>query len=638
VSQGFSNDAKQRVKEATDIVDLVGSYLSLRREGRGFKALCPWHADTRPSLQVNPERQSWKCWVCDIGGDVFNFVMQMESVAFPEALAMLADRAGIPLRPARPGAKDFDPPDEKRLLYRAMAWAESEYHDCLVRERGAAVARKYLADRGVSDDSVRRFRLGFAPDEWDWLLKRGAEAGFSPAVLEKIGLAKRRERGAGCYDRFRGRVLFPVYDSQGRPVGVGGRILPELASDEAAKYINSPETPLYAKSKLLYGLSAARDTIRKTGVALVMEGYTDVIAAHQSGFTGAVAVCGTALTSQQIRLLGQSAPADRDARIVLVLDGDEAGRRRAAEVLELFLAENANLHVLTLPDEADPAEFLGEHGPEAFGRLVDASVDALTHAMQAATRGIDPGRDAHAAARALERLVETIAKAPRPAAREHHLRDQAFLSRVAAFFRVPEEQLRERMSQLRGKAVAASASAAHARGSLDSAAPPATQAPVSLRAAELDPAERELMEIVVRHPECMAVLSEELLVDWIASTACRRVIERCLHWHHAGEPIDFARLLLEFDEREVKNLLVELDESGCRKGAVEYTARLRDVLAVFRGRDEERLARAHIAALHDKQQGLELEEQTALLQAIEQQAQARQQAKTRPGISTPMEG
>jgi DNA primase len=316
-------------------------------------------------------------------------------------------------------------------------------------------------------------------------------------------------------------------------------------------------------------------------------------------------------------------------------------------VLELFLAENANLGVLTLPGEADPCEFLLEHGAEAFQSLVEASDDALTHAMRVATQGVDLQRDAHGASRALDRLVETIAKAPRPAGREHHLRDQAFLSRVAAYFRVPEEHLRERMSRLRGKAAKRTATAPArpaarsplaGRSAADGAASPAeqAQAPPSMRAADLDPAERELMEILLQHSACMAVLTEELMVDWITSPVCREVVERCLEWHQEGAVVDFARLLLEFDDGEVKNLLVELDESGRRKGAAEFETRLRDVLNAFRRRDEDRSNRSHVASL--KTGRLTEEEQLALLRQIEQQAKSRQQAQTRQGSSAPMEG
>ncbi len=221
LSFGVAYETKERIKQAVDIVDLVGSYLPLRREGRAFKALCPWHDDSRPSLQVNPERQSFRCWVCDVGGDIFSFVMRMEGVEFPEALRLLADRAGISLAELR-GEKPAAAADDKRLLYQAMAWAVERYHACLLNETSAQPARDYIAKRGISDESVRRFQLGFAPDDWSWLTGQAQGTPFSASVLERIGMLVRRRQGPGHYDRFRGRVLFPIYDPQARAVGMGG--------------------------------------------------------------------------------------------------------------------------------------------------------------------------------------------------------------------------------------------------------------------------------------------------------------------------------------------------------------------------------------------------------------------------------
>ncbi len=446
-------DTKERVRQAVDIVDLVGSYLSLRREGRGYKAICPWHDDTRPSLQVNPERQSFKCWVCDIGGDVFSFIMQIEGVTFPEALTLLAERAGITLdKQTRGGAGALD----KRTLFQAMEWAAQRYHRLLLDDPQAAPARHYLAERGITAESITRFRLGYSPDEWSWLAQGARGTAHTPPVLEKVGLL-RTKSGGGHYDWFRGRLMFPIFDAQGRAVGAGGRVLPGVGNDKSggekgatgAKYVNSPETPLYSKSNLLYGLHLARETIRKTHTALVMEGYTDVIVAHQCGFENAVSVSGTALGSQQIRLLQRFA--DR-LRIVLVLDGDAAGRRRANEVLELFVAENADVRVLTLPEQLDPCEFLLTRGSEAFGALVDQAPDALTHAERDLTAGIDLTRDVHQASEALEQLLRIVAKGPRLVSNtttDDRLREEKILQRLAFDFRMPEEQLRSRLSQLR---------------------------------------------------------------------------------------------------------------------------------------------------------------------------------------------
>ena len=244
-------------------------------------------------------------------------------------------------------------PADKRTLLQAMAWAEKQYHHCLLESPEGDAARRYLQERGITAESIERFHLGFSPLERDWIL-RAAKGEVSSErlqrrarILEAVGILARPAEGGNLYDRFKGRLLFSIHDAQGRPVGIGGRVLPELGTTSPAKYVNSPETPLFTKSKLLYGLDLAREALRKNRTALVMEGYTDVIVAHQYGFQNAVAVLGTALGESHIRLL--KAHADR---IVLVLDGDEAGTKRANEVLELFVAQQADLRILTLPERS----------------------------------------------------------------------------------------------------------------------------------------------------------------------------------------------------------------------------------------------------------------------------------------------
>jgi DNA primase len=624
VPVGASFDTKQRVKQAIDIVDLVGSYVSLRRAGRGYVGLCPWHDDTRPSLQVNPERQSFKCWVCDLGGDVFSFVMKMEGVGFAEALALLADRANIPLAPTgrsvAPG-----PADDKRLLYQAMAWADAQYHDCLLNDPQAAPAREYLSQRGITSASIHTFQLGFAPDRWDWIVERAAGTPYTAAVLERIGLVARRRQGPGWYDRFKGRVLFPIFDAQGRAVGTGGRVLPHLATDETAKYVNSPETPLFSKSNLLYGLNVARDAIRKTGTALVMEGYTDCIAAHQFGFENAVAVLGTAMGASHVQLLRRFA--DR-VRVVLVLDGDEAGRRRAREVLELFVAGNVDLRVLTLPDESDPAEFLSAHGAAAFERLAADAPDALTHAFHAATAGVDLQADVYAATQALEQLVATIARAPRLRADtqvEDRLREEKFLQRLASEFRVPEQQVRRLMTEMRRKSASRAPAAAPV-------------VPASVR-GPIDPLERELLEILVQFPATIEQVAGAIQPAQFVSESCRQVFAQAVALHRAGIVSDVERLLLENDDPGIKNLLVELDERGSAKRGASVEARLQDVLAGFERRQTNERMRERTAAL--KQRQLAEEEELAMLVELEQRERARQQAQSqraREDTSEPTDG
>jgi DNA primase len=628
-----SFDAKERVKQAVDIVDLVGSHIQLRRQGRNYVGLCPWHDDSRPSLQVNPERQSFKCWVCDIGGDVFSYVMKSEGVEFREALQMLADRAGIQIdtprqqsfaSEAEPSGDDSGEPTEavqtaptnaqnKRTLLQAMAWAESQYHECLLNTPEADAARRYLQERGITAESIERFRLGFSPLERDWILRSVREKGSEEQVrrrakiLETIGILIRPTEGGSPFDRFRGRVLFSIHDTQGRPVGIGGRVLPELGSKSPAKYVNSPETPLFTKSKLLYGLDLARETLRKTRVALVMEGYTDVIVAHQYGFTNAVAVLGTALGESHIRLL--KAHADR---IILVLDGDEAGTRRANEVLELFIAQQADLRILTLPEDLDPCDYLHKYGAEAFRELLDnKSVDALDHAFEVTTRGIDVERDIHGTGQAIERLLGIVAKAPRLSSdtrSDARIQEQKIVQRLAGKFRVDETDLRRRLGALRRKAAT--------RTSFS----PATDAPTdeseAMPSAPPTPWELAVLQLIVAHPESFPAISARIDAEHIVAPTCRRVYDTCCRLADEGVEPSFDRLMLEFHEPTIQSLLVGIDETAqaTNQPAADPELLLNGLMETFQRKEIERQRPAQIGTLRDG--GLDHAEEAALLDDI----------------------
>jgi DNA primase len=601
VSHDWSFDTKDVVRRATDIVDLVGRYIQLRRSGRHFVGLCPWHDDSRPSLQVNPDRQSFKCWVCDIGGDVFSFVMKMEGLSFPEALVMLAERAGVTL-PQRGGpASSSRDAEIKPLLYRAMAWAAEQYHQFLLHDDKAAVARDYLTRRGITNESITRFQLGFAPEGWTWLLQRSAGTEFTPRILERIGLVAQREGGASYYDRFRGRVLFTIRDAQGRPVALGGRILPELAESSPAKYINSPETPLFSKSHLVYGLDLARDACGRARQVIVMEGYTDAIVAHQCGFTNTVAVLGTALGERHIRLLRRYAD-----QVVLVLDGDEAGRRRTNEVLELFVAHQVDLRVLTLPDELDPCDFLLQRGPEPFADLLSKAVDALEHRLN--TLANSPGQlGAHAATAAMEEILAILAKSPRlssQTASAARLREEQVIHRLGRTFEVPDEVLRARLAALRKGG---------ARGRESSLAPEQREGVHAM----LDAWERELLELILQDPSLVEHVLQALGPDQFSSAVCRQIMLVCRDLIENLGEVDFAHLLSHFDEPEIKSLLVDLDERGRAKGAGSIPERLELVLESFRRRREESRRRERLAALRQRQVDEE-EGVKFLLEAIQQ--------------------
>ncbi len=559
---GSDNDAKDRIRQSVDIVELVGGYLELRRQGRLFMALCPWHEDSRPSLQVNPDRQTWRCWVCNDGGDIFSFVQKREGVGFREALEMLAERAGVELDTRRPAAKPGSPED-KKTLYEAASWAAEQFHQFLLTDDGAASARAYAERRGITAESIRHFRIGFSANDWQWLLHRAQGTPFTAPILEAIGLAAQSERRSNYYDRFRGRLMFPIHDLQSRTIAFGGRILPELAEENAAKYINSPETRLFSKSEQLYALDRARDTVAKSRAITIVEGYTDVIMAHQHGLIDVAAVLGTALGPQHIRILKRYADT-----VFLVLDGDDAGRRRANQILEQFVAADLELRIITLPDNLDPCDYVAQQGAAAFRELRDASVDALEHKIRSELAGVDPTSDTHRANRALENILSTMSQVPGSDSKRM-LREQQILSRLAREFFVPESDLRSRIKQLRQSR----------RQPLHSAEPTGGETR-SLQYSDMSPHEIELLEIVMLAPSLFHKTLEQAS-EAIISEPAKRVIQMMRQLHAGGMRPDFETVLTAVDDSDLKNILVQLDDEAEKKvihSQVDPQARLTELV------------------------------------------------------------
>jgi DNA primase len=596
VSLGPAFDAKEQVRQAVDIVDLVGGYIQLRRQGRNFVGLCPWHDDSRPSLNVNPDRQSWKCWVCDVGGDVFSFVMKAEGLEFRETLELLAEKAGITLRQPGQGSPDDSQPsggpsNDKRVLLRVMAWAEAQFHRCLVDAPEGEPGRKYLAERGISSESIRRFHLGYAPQSWGWLRDRIRATEWSASLFERLGLLRRKEVGGEHYDWFRGRVMFSIRDARSRPIAFGGRVLPQLAGERDAKYINSPETPLFSKSREMYGLDMAREAIAHDHNVIVMEGYTDCIMAHQNGLANVVAVLGTALGEGHLNLLRRFTDS-----ITLVLDGDDAGRRRTNEIIDsllaLFVKNQVDLRILTLPEGLDPCDFIATHGSDAFRKLLATAVDALEHKFLSVTQGLDISTDTHRAAQAVEQVLASLAQfrsaASSDASTAVLLREQQMLGRVARQFRLPEEQLRTRLVALRR--------AARPRQSSPQNSPPSTPAKQPVRLADLTACDRLLLEVVLSEPQNISRIESLISVGEIESSVVRQVYLTCLRLAQAGQRADFPRLLAEFDDPSVKSLLVDLDESSSDKPPAEPERLLQDLIAAFQRRLQQSASRKALAS------------------------------------------
>ena len=594
-------DAKEQVRQAIDIVDLAGSYMQLRRQGRNYVALCPWHDDSRPSLQINPERQSFKCWVCDIGGDVFSFLMRMEGLEFREALEMLAERAGVELaQQKQSGDSQFD----RRNLFRVMSWAEKLFHHSLLTAPQAEPARRYLGERGINNHSIQSFQLGFAPQSWDWLLRSAEQHQISPEVLERVGLVRRRDSG-GFYDYFRGRLMFSIRDVRSRAIAFGGRFLPGVSAENDAKYLNSPETPLFSKSNQLYALDLAREGIAKENNILVMEGYTDVIMAHQHGVNHAVAVLGTALGERHVPLVRRFTDS-----ITLVLDGDEAGQTRTMQILDellaLFVAQDVDLQILTLPQGTDPCDVIATQGSDAFRKLLSTSLDALEHKIQAVTNGLASAPGTHRSAQAVEDILGTLARAfaaPGSASSSALVREQQVMSQISRQFGIGEDILRTRLDARRQELN--KPSRVHIQDAVLQARPHRADR------LELSAWEKELVELLLHKPEVLANLAASLPVEKINNEYCRYLYQQALDLMEAGKPVGFDQFMLATHDEEEKNLLVECDELGREKIDSDTNQRVSDLLSRLHQQQEVARHQSRLADL--KQNRLDPEHEQEVL-------------------------
>ncbi len=603
------DDVKERVRDAIDIVDLVGSYVSLRRAGRGFTGLCPWHEDARPSLQVNPERQTFRCWVCDVGGDVFNFMMRIEKLEFREALEQLADRAGIELPRGRGGLGG----DERAQLGRVLDWAAARFRECLVHLPDAAAARDYVAGRGLTPETLGRFEVGFAPESWDWLLRQAAAAGIATSLLEKTGLAVPRNDRPGHYDRFRGRVIFPIRDPLGRCIAFGGRVLPGGRPD-MAKYINSPETPLFSKSSTLYGLDSAREAMAHSRRAVVVEGYTDCLAARQAGCGDVVAVLGTALGERHAKLLRRYAD-----RVVLVLDGDDAGRRRANEILGVLLAEPIDLRIARLPSGVDPCDFILGEGGAAFEEILAAAIDPLDYRMDEALASLPADAGDDAALNAVESVLAALSAARSGSSlspSEHRLREDQVLGRLARRFGLSRGVLLERLQALRGRG----------RGGAEPELIPDESAGMP----RLPAWDREVLEVLVGVPEGVGLVVREVQPNDLGSQEGRTVMEAACRLHAEGRPVGLSGLLMALPDPRIQSLLVAVDETNASRGPLDPTERLGHLADALRRRAAGRVAHASARAL--KTTRLDSRAEAELLEQLVAQRRAAQ------GMSEPKDG
>jgi DNA primase len=363
----ISEESLERVKQAVDIVEVVSAHTDLRRQGARWVGLCPFHEERTPSFSVDAQEKLYHCFGCGVGGDTIKFVEEKEGLGFAEAVELLAERYGVELEREKEDPRAEARRQQRRRLGELLDRTASFYAHFLWDAEEAAKARAYLAERGLGEEVLRSFGVGYAPSAWDTVLLRGQRAGFKVEELRAVGLAQ-RGRSGGEYDRFRERIMFPIRDRRGRTLGFGGRA---MRSDQGAKYVNTAETDFFHKSQMLYGIDLAKEAIAKRGRVVVVEGYTDVLALHQAGIGEAVGVMGTAITGEQVAAL--SGMVDE---VVLALDADSAGQEAMLRAQRVAAGRKMRLQVAAMPAGEDPADMLAaKEGGERFRALVEEAVD-----------------------------------------------------------------------------------------------------------------------------------------------------------------------------------------------------------------------------------------------------------------------
>jgi DNA primase len=389
--QTFIDDLKRQA----DIVRVVQDYVQLKKKGANWMACCPFHKEKTPSFSVSPAKEIYYCFGCHKGGSVFDFVMEIERVPFPEAIKIVADKVGMPLPKLVDDSRFEARRQEADIVVQLNSWAMEFWQQQLTSSEEGRIAREYLKEREISPETQTAFRLGYAPDSWDSLSIYLRSKGASQEHIDRSGLVAKKEDGSRSYDRFRGRLMFPVLDAQGRPIAFGGRTL----KNEDAKYINSPETAAYVKGRNLFGLNLTRDEIRRQGFAILVEGFLDLIVPYQFGVRNVVASLGTALTPDQVKLLSRFA-----RKVVVNYDGDRAGIQAAKKAIEILLAEDLEVKLLVLPDNADPDEYIRKFGVTEYQKQRAQAQPHIQFVIESALRD----RNLHRPAEKAEAVEEVL--------------------------------------------------------------------------------------------------------------------------------------------------------------------------------------------------------------------------------------
>jgi DNA primase len=493
------------VKQRLDIVDLVSDYVTLQKAGRNFKALCPFHTEKHPSFFVFPEQQSWRCFgACGTGGDIFSFVMKKEGIDFGQALRLLAQRGGIALSPREAPSKAED--EKKERFFQINETAAEYYHHLLSSTKAGETARSYLAKRKVTPETIKEFRLGFSPDAWEIMKNYLLGKGYTEKELGEVGLIIEKEEG-GSYDRFRNRLMFPICDITGRVTGFGARVL----DDSLPKYINSPQTSIFDKSSILYGIDKAKSAIGKKNLVIIVEGYMDVLTAHQHGWQNVVGSMGTSLTEKQVQGIRRLT-----SNIILALDADLAGEEATLRGKAILASSNAEANVILLPPGKDPDEVIRE-GPALWQKLVEQAMPIVDFAFQSVISKVDinKARDQSLAVQKLQPLIYEIEK--KDLTQYYH-----YVEKLASALKIERSSVVEGALQKLKKV--------SKRPHLDK---PAEKSRLA-RQLVSSPIEEHCLALLLQYPE-LRPLAQELSPEHFESTENREVFVK---WQHSSDTSD----------------------------------------------------------------------------------------------------
>ena len=568
------------IKNAADIVDVVSESVLLKKAGKNYMGLCPFHSEKTPSFTVSPDKQIFHCFGCSTGGNVFSFLMKQEGFSFPEAARHLAKRYGvdIPHKPLSPEQKKKI--SERESLLDINRRAGGFYHQALLNSTAGQKANSYLSKRGISQKTIVDFKLGYAHDGWDHLLKFFSNKRVSPSLLEKSGLILPRKNKNGHYDRFRNRVIFPIFDVNTQVVGFGGRVL----DDALPKYLNSPETAIYNKSRSLYGIHRAKDKCRSAGTVFIVEGYLDLLALHQHGIENSVATLGTALTADHVKLLTRYA-----RRMVLVYDSDEAGVRSAQRCIETFWKEHvdfrredvysedkADTHILVLPAGHDPDSYIFEHGPEAFMAAASESPGIITFLMDCAVR--KHGLTTEGKIRIISELQEPLA------AINDQIALAIYIQQLAERIGIAESAVLERIRAVAARQSRATA-VADQKDSPAGALPKREVAATNLRVPGPSGAnagirfERQIIAMMLQFPEILPEISRLNVLKYFENNDLESIGSLVLKFNPstAGQ---VSELISKIENEAQQTLIASLaimDESWNKKGCLRLLGKFVDI-------------------------------------------------------------